>query len=266
MDTATATKICIEHIKKDIQYNEKHRCCLNLVPIQKRMLERHTELIGFFVETLQQVPQDRIMLAMEIIPDAYYFWQEGEANDIRQDHDAIEKLNENICQMAGQLATMLDQRQQHLEHTRFGIDVHYDLLDVINDAGDNNYLFQNWVKNGLNKLSDFDSRYWPSVSDCLRSLSSMNRDITIKGRDAGADLIVSQHRASRQDTVGLLLKDLQERSENARYPETFKYSDSVLATIINIGLDLPPEKLFTAEYVKAARQNFRKKGKDLNSR
>ncbi|MEZ8196862.1 hypothetical protein [Vibrio cortegadensis] len=265
MDQLKATEICIAYIRKDIEHNEKNGILASLKPIQQRMIERKEELGRFFLETLQQIPEYKLQLAMEIIPDSYFFWADGNTKKIREDYDAIIDLNETICRMAGQLSSILEERQELLEHSRFRVNCHYDILDIINDAGKNNYSFQNWVKNDLIKLSTFDSKYWPSTSDFLSSLSEINRDLDVEGADASIDAVVSQHRSSRQDTVILLLADIQKRKRSARYPQTFRYSDGVIATIINIALNLPPQELLTAEYIKGVRQNLRKKGFEIAS-
>ncbi|OEE65858.1 hypothetical protein A1OO_08600 [Enterovibrio norvegicus FF-33] len=253
-----AKRICIDYIQSDIESNIEQEILPKHIPIQRRMLERASELEPFFVETLEQVSEYDIQLAMELIPDSRFFWSETVGDEIRNDFGELESVNEQLSRYAAIMSNLLERRTEIMNRGRVFCDYESSISSLLENAGEGNYLFESYTSPELKKIN-FDSRYWPSLSDFFQTIAFENDSLEVVGRDLASDIVISQHRPSKQDTVALLLGDIEQRKVG-NLSKSLRYSDDVLATILNIALDLKDEEIFTTEYIKSARQKLRAKG------
>lgn len=138
------------------------------------------------------------------------------------------------------------------------------MTDLIVASSKEHYLFNSFLRKSLNPLLSFDSRYWPTTVDFLTELQNRFFEVEIETSEPPLLLLVNQKRASDLDILILFFSDLKTRKSGFDgLPLSFKLRDSSVASAINIGLNLPPESLFSAEKVKIGRQNLRKKGWDV---
>ncbi|WP_045395427.1 hypothetical protein [Vibrio campbellii] len=260
----TSAQACLDWLKKDLEYNQKNNIWGSLTPLYKRAIERAGELNDFFEDVHSQLDDRQKRLILEVLVDANFFWHPNQAAKIRADYNSFVQSNHDIFHTARKLASLLEERGEFSEGSRWYSYIDTELPDILNTASQYHSRFNLYLRKSFEPLLSFDSKYWPTTIDFIEELRNRFFDAEIETSEHPLYLLVSQKRASDLDILILFFSDLQTRRSGIDgIPISFKLRDSSVASAINIGLDLPPDSLFTAEKVKAGRQNLRKKGWDV---
>ncbi|KII77324.1 hypothetical protein [Vibrio renipiscarius] len=259
-----SAQACLDWLKKDLEYNLDKNIWGSLTPLYERSIERSGELNDFFEDVHNQLDDDQKRLILEILVDANFFWHPNQAAKIRTDYQKFVESNQDIFDAARRLALLLEERMELNEGSRWYSYVDTDLADILNSSSQHHSRFNLYLRESFQPLLSFDSRYWPTTLDFVEELRNRFFDAEIETSELPLHLLINQKRSSDLDTLILFFSDLQTRKMGIDgLPKSFKLRDSSVASAINIGLDLPPEGLFTAEKVKVGRQNLRKKGWDV---
>ena len=259
-----SAQACLDWLEKDLEYNRQKNIWGNLTPLYNRAIERADELNDFFEDVHAQLDDRQKRLILEILVDANYFWHPNQAAKIRADYQKFVESNRDIFEAARTLALLLEDREELNESARWYSYVDTSLAGIIDAASQNHTRFNSFLRDSFKPLLSFDSRYWPTTADFIEELRSRFFHAEIETSERPLHLLINQKRASDLDTLILFFSDLQTRKSGLDgLPDCFKLRDSSIASAINIGLDLPVEKLFTAEKVKVGRQNLRRKGWDV---
>lgn len=260
----SSAQACLDWLKKDLEYNQEKNIWGSLTPLYERAIERSGELNDFFEDVHHQLDERQKRLILEILVDANFFWHPNQAAQIRSDYQTFIESNQDIFDAARTLASLLEERMEFSEGSRWYSHVDTDLPDILDASSQHHSRFNSFLRESFNSLLSFDSRYWPTTVDFIEELRNRFFDAEVETSEAPLHLLVNQRRASDLDILILFFSDLQTRKTGIDgLPKSFKLRDSSVASAINIGLNLPPEDLFTAEKVKVGRQNLRKKGWDV---
>ncbi len=186
-----------------------------------------------------------------------------EANiEARKGRDQLAEVNRQIEETAGRLAELLYKRQELGEHSGFTTDTLYHPLELIDVATRNNYLHQGMVKGELAKLrARFDLKYWPSL-DVLASVIAEDAARAVpQAIDEGIAAGTEGLKPSLVDTFKVFFVELEEQSlrNHGFLPNDFQLTDRSVATLLSCALDLQPDELVDAAYVKRLRQRERER-------
>jgi hypothetical protein len=211
-----------------------------------KLLDHHRALKVFFDQLLS--------VAAHWNPDAHV--------QARQDRNRLVEINRKILDTASQLADQLTERSHLRNQSGFSCDTYYHPLDVIQAAAEPNYLYKTWVKERLQALrGQFDLKYWPSLEDCIRKIASDAAMATPEASDTLTAVGTEASRASLADTFKSFFLALEEVtvSKHGFLPNDFRLSDRSAASLLSCALDLDPDDVVDAGFVKRLRQRERER-------
>ncbi|QHP82788.1 hypothetical protein EO763_23120 (plasmid) [Pectobacterium odoriferum] len=180
------------------------------------------------------------------------------ALQLKDDVQQLGQLNDDIQQYADTLAQMLAAREAILDRNSFGVERMTHIVELMDAAGESNGNYTGWLRDRLDALcGQFDGKYWPTLQEILAEVGRERPQIGFMS--ASDEAIVN----GRGKTVPDYLRELFNCIENVReshwgLPAGFKLTDSNLATLAMVSLDLPD--VVTTEQIKTRRTHFYKAG------
>jgi hypothetical protein len=226
-----------------------------------RMLNRGLELKDAYDEIYVQLD------GVDVDRDLYVFfdgllcvaatWNPAQVAKSREGRRQLEQVNRQIAKVAQQLAGLLEERDTLNNQSGFASDTHYDICQVIEDASADNSRFSGWVKQPLALLnSQFDLKYWPTLSECIRVIGTDAEGPRIAATNSTTEAATSSARGGDSDFFRAFDRRLSEegRMFPKLHPSRFKLSNSALATLMSCALGRTDDDMFDADYVKRLRQ------------
>lgn len=234
------------------------------VEIIDRLLARRLEMKDAYVELYEKL--SRRPSALEVFFDCLVsttaFWNPDANVAARAAREELVDINCQIATLAKRLANLLDRRETLHNTTGFYSETHYHPIDLVEQASVGNYLYEAYVKEKLSALrGQFDLKYWPSNSDCLRVLAHDAEHAEVNAGDPLTEAGTKSTRQGLSDYLRSLFASLDENGVHDRgfLPFRMRLSDATLASLTNVALDLSQEKMIGAEFVKHLRQRDRKR-------
>jgi len=256
------TQICEDILRADKAYNIEKAILPSENRIIDRLLDRRLELVDAYAEIHEKLharPYGTQMM-LGIITNVAAFWNPERVAEARDARDRLKQVNREIAELAMDLAGLLDERSEIGNTSGFASDTHYHIVDVIDAASSENYLYRWHLKEELKPLgSRYDLKYWPSLTEIVRVIG---QDANFAGTGATDPLTraaTTGSRGSRADFFKALFELIKENgtASHGHIPRGFKLSDSTLASLANCSLDLGPNDMVDAAYVKRLRQRLR---------
>lgn len=176
-------KIFEEILEKHIHTNAEGSILPTETTICRHLLDRRTELIGVYEELWTKLDQSRFFLSVFI--DGFLgvaaVWNPEKMAEARRMRDRLKEVNEKISEISLELAALLRERSRLHDHSGFGSDTHYHVIEVLDEAAKGNYRFDSYVRKELKSLrGHFDLKYWPGLPDFVSVLGvDADRALTI---------------------------------------------------------------------------------------
>ena len=256
-------KICENLLLEEIRYNNEHHISPSENAVANRLLARGIELEDTYKELHDKLhahpPALQVFLGLVLSTAA--FWNPDKIQEARAARCNLANVNQQIARQAAELATLLEQRSSLHNTSGFSSDTHYHVCDVIEAAGQRNYLFESHVQKHLNALrGQFDLKYWPSLSAFFRELASDAEKAGMGATDPLTAAATAAVRSGRADFFRALFAAIEENSAKkyGNLPRDLKLTDRTLASLANCALDLGPDDLVDDAYVKRFRQRERR--------
>lgn len=258
----TARDTCESILRENIRYNIENEILPSANVIAERLLSRGDELTGMYDEVYEKLHRRPHALRqfLGMLLTAQTFWNPERIAEARVARDALKEINGKIEQHARALAELLERRTQLHNTSGFSSDTLYHICDVIDAAGQGNGHYRSFLRAPLQRLQgQFDLKYWPELSDCLLVIAEDAADADVEATDPLTEAATTSSRPSPSDSVRMLLACIEDcRGDyDGWLPRDFRVSDKHMATIMNVLLDLPSEKLLSAEYIKNLRKKVR---------
>ncbi|KAF1725499.1 hypothetical protein CSC78_08520 [Pseudoxanthomonas japonensis] len=190
------------------------------------------------------------------------FWSPDRIAKDRSDRDELVALNLAISKVAYELAGLLVQRDELHNSSGFYSDTHYDIVQVIDEASADNGRYTYYLKEPLERLGGrFDMKYWPALDAIVRTIAEDARRALVVASDPLTEGATRSKRPSTADfTRALEAAILENRAGlSSGIPKDFMLSDQAIASLVNVLIDLPADKMVDPVHVK----NTRSKGKKL---
>ncbi|SIN67202.1 hypothetical protein SAMN02745824_1703 [Parasphingorhabdus marina DSM 22363] len=255
---------CEEVLRLKHQYNSERQIWPSENSVIEVMLKRRPELVDAYSELCENL-NDRPE-ALELFFDRLFsiaiLWRPEQSAKMRDDRKQIDNLNMVIADKAAEVANLIREREALHEKSEFYSRTHYHICDVIEEAGKDNVLFEHWVKEELEVLTHrFGLKYWPHLGQIIDVIAMDAREAKATPNDQVTAAATSGTRSSRADFFKALLQSLKEAQEysSLQLPEKFNLTDDTLASLANCALDIGPDDLFDAPYVKRFRQRERER-------
>ncbi len=259
-------KICENILKEARRYNNEHHILPSENAVADRLLARGIELKDAYEELYGKLHAHpaALQIFLGLVLSTAAFWSPEKNQEARAARSELANVNQQIARMAAELSTLLEQRSSLHNMSGFSSNTYYYVCDVIEAASQHNYLFKSYVQERLDALSSqFDLKYWPSLSEFLQELASDAETAVMEATDPLTAAATAAARPSRADFFKALFTSINENSmENyGLLPSGFKPTDRTLASLANCALDLGPDDLVDDAYVKRLRQRERGRSK-----
>ena len=262
-----ACDVCEQVIQQDRTYNLEHDILPRDIVIADRLLARRTELMHAYAELHEKLSQYPHALKgfFEALFSVAVLWNADRNEEARAGRNRLTAVNQQIAREAALLANLLEEREHLQNYSGFRADTHYHPLDLIDAAGSANTLYQAWAKEALMALpSQFDLKYWPKISECLWALSHNAESAQIAASDPITEAATHGQRTSLADVIKALFAAIKEQVRPRGHLPRFTLTDASLASLANCALDLGPDNLIDAAYMKRLRQRERTKATGSN--
>ncbi|MCJ2877541.1 hypothetical protein JUM41_25185 [Rhizobium pusense] len=251
----------IENILEEhIRYNTNNDILPSETTVCRRLLMRNTELIEAYDELWAKTNYSEFYLRVFIdgLLGTAAFWNPSKMAEARRMRAKLEDVNQKISGAAMELAELLRERTKLHDHSGFVSETHYHVLEVLGEAARNNPRFASFVQEPLEALrGQFDLKYWPSLSDFVSVLEVDAARATVNAHHSLTAAGTASSRPSRADFFRALFKFIEENRDDGHLPTGLKLTDATYASLANCALDLGPDDLAGAEYVKRLRQRDR---------
>lgn len=254
-------QICENLLVDEKRYNLEHQILPSENAVVDRLLARGIELKDAYKELHDKLyaypPALRVFLGLVLSTAA--FWNPEMSKEARVGRSNLVNINRQVSRKAAELATLLERRSDLHNTSGFSSDTHYHVCDVIEAASQHNHLFQSYVQKRLAALhSQFDLKYWPSLSEFLQELAFDAKKAITEATDPLTAAATVAIRPSRADFFRALLTSIEQNcADYGQLPRGFRLTDQTLASLANCALDLNPDDLVDDAYVKRFRQRER---------
>lgn len=258
----TARDTCEDILRENIRYNTEHEISPSENAVAERLLSRGDELADVYDELHEKLLRrpHALWQFMGMLLSAQAIWSPERIAEARSARDALKEINGKIEQHARALAELLKRRTQLHNTSGFSSDTLYHICDVIDAAGQGNGHYRSFLREPLQRLQgQFDLKYWPELSACLLVVAEDAADADVEATDPLTEAATTSSRPSTSDSVRMFLAYIEDcRGDyDGGLPRDFRVSDKSMATMMNVLLELPPERLLAAEYIKNLRQKLR---------
>lgn len=259
------TQFCRAYIERELRDNQERSIWMTYWPVMRRMIDRSNELKQPFAELVDKfgysdkyegVPpfNTYIWLVLEHIWMSIDF-DKSDVGKARNEYKELLNIQTEIVDTASYLASMLRRQDELYETSGFRRSDHQFIGDLFEQASDGNYLHQTHVSPKLEALlGQYDLKYWPSRADLVEAIaifeelqpepvhSELPKDV-IDGRSSTIKDFVLAFDKAFMNSNGL--------------PRHFKFTNSAMADIMNVVLDLPVEHLVTGDAIRIVRHRYK---------
>jgi hypothetical protein len=256
----TGHKIFEELLEEHIRYNKESSILPTETAICRRLLDRRAELIDACKDLWIKVEQNKFFLS--VFTDGFLgaaaVWNPQKMVEARLQRDRLDEVNERISTIAFELAGLLRERSDLHNHSGFASKTYYHVVDVINDAARDNHRFNSYVREPLKQIrGQFDLKYWPALPEFFGALAVDAAEAHSVAHNTLTAAGTASSRPSLTDFFRAWFEFIEENSDGRHLPRQFKLTDASFASFANCALDLGPDKIVGADYVKRLRQRVR---------
>lgn len=253
------TTFCTAFVKDELSDYRQKEIYMSSWSAMSRMIERANELSSAYDEIINAFGYfskqqcSSVWLLLELIWSSSDF-SRGEVENARYELVELNSLSSEIEALASKLAYALERQSEIYNRSGFCKNDYQSSIDMIFAANEDNYLFRSHVADKLRSLQyQYDLKYWPSRSDVVRSIAEFESvqpeplhseypEAVLKGRASDIKNFVLAFDAAIDEPNGL--------------PTGFRFTNNSMASIINVILDLPVDKLATGDAVRVVRNRY----------
>lgn len=248
-------QVCEDYLREQISSNNKAGILASENRVAERLLAHGEELADGYDEICAHLRRDGIgwKIFLGCLLSAGAFWSPNKLAEYRADRNSLIELNRDIAKHARALSDLLSRRDDLHNCSPFRSGTHYDIVAVIDHACAHNGRYGSCLKEPLAQLNArFDMKYWPLLSDCVRVIADDAEGARISASDPLTEAAVKSSRPSKSDFVRALRASIDENRGDwvGAIPRTFVLSNETMATLVNVLLDLSPDEMVDAIYVK----------------
>lgn len=265
LDMPTPTETSERLLLDSKAFNDERQILPSETAVIDRLLARRVEMAEVYDELGDKLGSDRAALGvlLQQVVSTAAFWDSEKIEVARAHRAEIGTVNSHISEMAADLAVLLARRDELHNISGFSSDTFCHPCDVIDAAASHNPLYRS---NLAERLQDacyqFDLKYWPSLPSMLHAISEDARHAA-QVEPAATDPLTAVATAARRPSLADFFKALFAAIEGIRRPHAgylpvdFGLSDNSVATLANCLLDVGPDDMVDAAYVKRLRQRER---------
>jgi hypothetical protein len=258
----TPKQICEQILLDEKRYNIQAGILPSEVAIADRLLGRGVELVAAYDELHRKLycHPGALQTFLGLVLSTAAFWNPEKIKEARSARAELAEVNQQITSKATEVANLLKQREDIHNTSGFSSDTHHHVCDLIKAAGRNHYEFRSRVQKRFEELpSQFNHKYWPTLSDILLELASNAKEAASEASDPLTEIATAGLRPGLSDFFKALFAAIKENTtcNYGRLPNDLRLTDNTLASIVNCALGLGADELVEGTYVKRFRQRER---------
>lgn len=230
-------------------------------PIMERILNRSSEMKPVYIEMCECLyyspyePSIGLRLALEAIWASGKLFNQDTLARKRHAQKELAKLHDDIPALAFRLSEMLRRQKELFETEDFSPGEYLDCVGMISRAGNNNGHFTGWLQEELEALDHkYDGKYWPSLRKMVGAIGEFEESLSLPSQGSLPDEVLAGRSSHIKDFVLGFDADVKRARQ---IPRSFSFSNSAVATIINVVMDLPVDSLATSDAVRVVRNRYR---------
>ncbi|RZQ97110.1 hypothetical protein [Vibrio vulnificus] len=255
------TAFCKAFIQRELVSCQESKIWMSYWPVMGRMIERADELRLAFGELISRFgysdkfegfpPQNSyIWLSLEHIWMSTDFCKE-EVIQTRREQKELLSLQEEIVHLASKLAATIRRQNELYETSGFIRNEYQSLVDAVEFASNDNYLYGSHLSGKIRALAgQYDLKYWPSRADVIEAIADFEDD---QPKPLHSEIPQSVLDGRASDIKDFVLAFDNKFDDLNGLPDGFRFSNNAMADIINVVLELSPDKLATGDAVRIVR-------------
>lgn len=261
INPSDACEAILQQIKS---YNAQHKIWPAQKAIIERLIARRIELTEAYAELHEKLGTrfQALEVFFDLLIGAVDGWNPKSNAQARAQRQRLNALNKDIADKAADLARLLQERSDLNNRSGFSSNTFYHPIDLVEKAASENGRYNSFLKEPIARLrGQYDLKYWPSISQCLRALSCDARHSIIQANDPFTHVATKATRGSLADFFKALFVAIEESGvhQGGFLPSGFSVTDATFASLTNCALDLKPDEMVDAVYVKRLRQRERER-------
>ena len=255
------TVFCQDFITREVEDYKQALMWKSYWPVMERMVVRSNELKQPFKELIDEFGYADKLEGYP--PDNTYVWLilehiwlsidycRKEVVQARKDYKKLIELRDTITNLSWRLESALREQSELYEQSGFSRADYQSVHDVIEQASEHNYLHQSYLAEPLKVLAaQYDLKYWPSRADLLYAIAMFEEHQPDPLHHEIPEQVINGRASDIKDFV--LAFDQQFDDMNG-LPTGFRFSHSAMADIINVVLDVPPDRVTSGDAVRVVR-------------
>ncbi len=234
-------------------------------PIMERLLSHSTEMKPVYQGICDRFGYNPeynspFLLAHEAIWMSGGLLSKDTISHKRSVQKELSSLHEMIPKLAGQLCEALSRQKELMETEDFSREEpSLTFVDMMSLACKNsehyNGHYSGWVEKELTKLDGlYDGRYWPEIKQFVSAIGTYESSQPQLVKGNLPESIMHGRSSTLKDFVLGFDSELRKCQQ---IPADFSFSNSSMATIANIVLELPESQLATSDTVRNVRHRFK---------
>lgn len=259
----TALEACEAVIQKERVYRIERSIAGSQVKVFDRLLRRRLELSDAYEEVFAKLGAhcQALKVFFDVLASTAAFWNPQANAKARKDKSTLVEVNRLIEERASELARLLAKRTQLCNDSGFSCGTHYHPIDVLHAAAQSNSEYRHRVKEPLEALTErYDLRHWPTLPEFAQAIAADAAKADPQATHAWTEAGTGS-RATLVGTFSAWFVALEEarRGLHKFLPDDFELTDRSAASLMSCALDLAPDEVVDATYVKGLRQRQRGK-------
>ncbi len=253
------TAYCEDRTRHQLADDKEVGIWMSRWPFMEKILNRSLEMKHIYREICDRFgyPPQRggnpaVLLILEAIWDSGKLFTREEISKKREVRKELFTLRDEIISLSGKLSNSMARQRELLECEDFDPGGYASLIDLVVLAGKNNGLFDNHVREELQGLDrEFDLKYWPSPEQLVDAIGVFEESRPSPVQGYIPESVIDGRSNDFKDFVLSFDADLDETHQ---IPCDFRFSDNAVASLANVVLDLPDNKVVTNDNVRVIRQ------------
>ncbi|WP_233789182.1 hypothetical protein [Pseudomonas protegens] len=160
------------------------------------------------------------------------------------------------------VSELLSRRTEVKEMFSFSSDAYYHIMDVVEEASEDTWLFRSYLKKLDDLIYQYDLKYWTSITKVVAQIGINAANAVTIADDSVASVATEARRLGLADVLKAFEAELdRNRVENIGFiSDEFSLTACSMASLVNCGLGLGVEELIEATFVKRYRHRDRGRG------
>lgn len=252
-------EVCENLLFREKDYNTEHSILKSESAVADILLKQTKSMSSVYFELHKKLNETGIWTFLRGVLSVTAGWNPDNIKKSREGKKKLDDVNSAIAAKSAELVQLLIQREKLHGSTGFSSNTHYSVCSVIDKAAEGNAHFKLHIDKKLNELDGFNSNYWPSIADVCNEISKDANAAEIYATDCITDAATSSSRNSLADYCKALIACIEQYSSRrgGHIIEGFKLTDESFATLVNCALELEPDEMIDAQYMKRLRQRLR---------